>query len=105
MKTLAYSSRKEESCPLQSDESRSSSPKRRWIAYETCSALVGGATQSNACFHSVGFGGRPERPSGGHQEWSQPQHPGSLYHQVPAIRTGCRAQRLAATGEAAPIDG
>src|SRR6266496_1551626 len=42
MKTLAYSSRKEESCPLQSDESRSSSPKRRWIAYETCSALVRG---------------------------------------------------------------
>src|SRR5215469_3279143 len=28
MNTLAYSSRKEESCPLQSDESRSSSPKR-----------------------------------------------------------------------------
>src|SRR5438876_733523 len=105
MKTLAYSSRKEESCPLQSDESRSSSPRGDGSLTKPAALSSGGATQSNACFRSVGFGGRPERPSGGHQEWSQPQHRGSLYHQVPAIRTGCRAQRLAATGEAAPIDG
>jgi hypothetical protein len=59
----------------------------------------GAATQRHARVFAFGFGGWSERPCGGHQEWSQSQRRGLLYHQVFAIRTRCRAQRLTATGK------
>lgn len=59
---------------------RDNSKIERKVPFTKPAALApGGAAQSNACYPAFGFGGRPERPSGGHQEWSQSQHRGLLH--------------------------